>query len=441
MPTATSTTASAVDVIDTWTGSRVRLLRLAFRLTLDAFAEHLGVVPRTVSNWESRPKMVPTPEIQRALDVALGSAAKCERVRFGLLLAAEQSEDVTERSASPRGTSGRTDDIFASAARSTALDVSRVGASLGNDMLDHLSSHVIALARDYTERPLADEFADLRQLRDQAIALLDQTKRPAELADLHVAIGQATALMASVAFDLGRWTEASQLAAASTMYADSSGHASLRAWTLGLQATLAFWRRQPDVALGHIERGLAGAPPGAPRVRLHHIGARAHAVAGNPVEADRLLEAAQDDRATADGVRDHLHDEVGGEFAFDDARAAACSTAVWLELRDGSRIEDSAHEALTRYAGLPADRQPSAPILGTRLDLAAGRLYAGDVRGAEEQLRPVLSSAIDVKVSLTGRMAKLRRLLGEQHLRNNRTAVELAVAVGEWLSMRPVACT
>jgi DNA-binding transcriptional regulator YiaG len=58
-------------VIDQWTGRHARALQAAMRLTNEAFADHLGVAARTVAKWRERPDMVPSPQLQEALDTAL----------------------------------------------------------------------------------------------------------------------------------------------------------------------------------------------------------------------------------------------------------------------------------------------------------------------------------------------------------------------------------
>jgi hypothetical protein len=69
------------------------------------------------------------------------------------------------------------------------------------------------------------------------------------LSDLYAISGQATALMASSAFDLNRWSESEALARSAISYAAMAGHSSLQAWTHGPAALLANWRREPDIAL------------------------------------------------------------------------------------------------------------------------------------------------------------------------------------------------
>ncbi|TCM41247.1 helix-turn-helix domain-containing protein [Kribbella sp. VKM Ac-2568] len=69
-------------VIDQWTGRHARALQAAMRLTNEAFAEHLGVSPRTIAKWRERPGMVPSPQLQEALDTSLTLATEDTRTRF-----------------------------------------------------------------------------------------------------------------------------------------------------------------------------------------------------------------------------------------------------------------------------------------------------------------------------------------------------------------------
>jgi transcriptional regulator with XRE-family HTH domain len=66
-----------------WTGHEARLLRMALRLSLRAFAARLGVAERTVSKWESAGRSTtPWPESQSILDTALAQASEDARARF-----------------------------------------------------------------------------------------------------------------------------------------------------------------------------------------------------------------------------------------------------------------------------------------------------------------------------------------------------------------------
>jgi transcriptional regulator with XRE-family HTH domain len=79
-------------VVDQWTGRHARALQAAMRLTNEAFAEHLGVSPRTVAKWRERPEMIPSPQLQEALDTSLKLAAADTRVRFSSNLGTASDE-------------------------------------------------------------------------------------------------------------------------------------------------------------------------------------------------------------------------------------------------------------------------------------------------------------------------------------------------------------
>jgi formylglycine-generating enzyme required for sulfatase activity len=66
-----------------WTGREARFLRQAMRLSVRAFAEYLGVDPRTISKWESSGTSVrPRPEAQAVLDTALERTPQQTTERF-----------------------------------------------------------------------------------------------------------------------------------------------------------------------------------------------------------------------------------------------------------------------------------------------------------------------------------------------------------------------
>ena len=67
-----------------WTGQEARTLRLALRMSVRAFAEHLGVAPRTVSKWEQGGRATrPYTQAQAILDTALAQADDDAKARFG----------------------------------------------------------------------------------------------------------------------------------------------------------------------------------------------------------------------------------------------------------------------------------------------------------------------------------------------------------------------
>jgi hypothetical protein len=75
-----------VDVVDQWTGRHAMALRRALRLTLDGFADRLGTAVRTIAKWSADPSLVPSTELQRALDTLLFQSPEDVKARFAMLL-------------------------------------------------------------------------------------------------------------------------------------------------------------------------------------------------------------------------------------------------------------------------------------------------------------------------------------------------------------------
>lgn len=84
-----------------WSGHEARVLRRALRMSVRAFADHLGVAARTVSKWEEHGAATfPLPDTQAILDVALGRADDDAKHRFEQLLHDDQDgklDDVNRR--------------------------------------------------------------------------------------------------------------------------------------------------------------------------------------------------------------------------------------------------------------------------------------------------------------------------------------------------------
>src|SRR2546430_72165 len=110
------------------------------------------------------------------------------------------------------------DDEVASAAREAEVEQSRLLAEPGSQSIDSLWEGTLEIARAANRSPL-DLFSASRRIRCHALKLAEQTYRPGALSDLYVIAGQATALMASTAFDLDRWNESATLVRSAVSYA------------------------------------------------------------------------------------------------------------------------------------------------------------------------------------------------------------------------------
>ncbi|MGW6526683.1 helix-turn-helix domain-containing protein [Streptomyces venezuelae] len=72
--------------VQQWTGREASALRAALRMSMRAFAEHLGVALRTVAKWERLgADTVPRPDTQAILDTALTRADPTAQARFDAL--------------------------------------------------------------------------------------------------------------------------------------------------------------------------------------------------------------------------------------------------------------------------------------------------------------------------------------------------------------------
>jgi hypothetical protein len=70
-----------------WTGWEASLLRLARRMTVRQFAEHLGITSRMITRWSTGGRSIrPRSEYQAVLDESLRRCTAAERHRFQQLL-------------------------------------------------------------------------------------------------------------------------------------------------------------------------------------------------------------------------------------------------------------------------------------------------------------------------------------------------------------------
>lgn len=324
-------------------------------------------------------------------------------------------------------------DEVAAAAREAETDRSRLLAEPGQPSVDSLWEATLEVARA-ANRSALQTFSASHRLRRHAMGLAETTRRPGALSDLYVITGQATALMASTAFDLNRWDESATLARSAVSYAALVGSTSLHTWTLGLAALLANWRDEPDTALRHLHRGMQISPPGTPRARLGYIAARSYALLGDAAATAQAIDQARRDQADGTQQRDLLSDDTGGEFAFSPARAEACAASAWLDLGRGVEAKAAACRALDELTGLPVVRQPLSQVLGAQIDLATACLFSHERDQAEETLRTVVAAAPSslANVSLSGRLARTRRVLASAYWSKDRAAQQLGEMISEW---------
>ena len=405
-----------------WTGNDARVFQQAAGLTNERLADRLNVSVRTVAYWRQQTDTVLPDLAQRVLADALDNSQEAVRQRFDKLLSSSAPAAET------------VDSAVASAAAEADADQVCLTMEIDSESMDWLWEQSLEIARS-GNRPAFETFTAARRVRRHALQMTERTRRPGTLSDLYVISGQATALMASTAFDLNHWDASASLATSAISHASLAGHTSLQSWTHGLAALLANWRNEPDTALSHFHRGLRIAPPGTPSFRLRHIASRSYALLGDDSSVATVLHQARREQDEVGQPRDSLSEETGGEFAFGHARAAACAAAAWLDLRRGREAQESAQQALTELTALPSGRQPFSQVNGARLDMASACLLNHDLDGAEDAIQRVLALPPSLRnVSLSGRMARARNALASPRWATDAQARQLHDAIRSWLA-------
>ncbi|MEW9532842.1 XRE family transcriptional regulator [Microbispora sp. NPDC049125] len=306
--------------------------------------------------------------------------------------------------------------IMSAASESSDHAAEIEAAAIGPNALEQLGDDIIRLARAYVHAPPLPLFGELTRVRNRTYRLLERTRNPGQQHDLYLAVGQVCGLLGSASFDLGYPYAAAEQARAARVYGEVIGHNELSAWADGLLACVEFWAGRPAQALRLVERGLAIAPAGTTRVRLLSIAARASALLGDSDSTRDAILAAQEAR----GPRGELHDDVGGEFSFDEARQAFCAGSAYLSAGMAAEAEAECERALQLYRDVSEEQRWYAAEASASVDLAAARLLASDVDGAGDALSPVFALQADRRVE-----GLIKRVM---HVRNSLASVPASQA-------------
>ncbi|MEY6563890.1 hypothetical protein AB8B12_02780 [Streptomyces sp. PGLac3x] len=304
--------------------------------------------------------------------------------------------------------------------------------------LDQLTDDLVALSRAYARTAPADVFHEARGLLQRAQVGLERTRSPEQHTRLYYAAAQASALLAAVSFDLGAMAPTVSFARSAAQYGRTIDNGPVQAYAYGVLAFAAFWSGRPAeaVRLTRTAQQMGGLGDTARR-RLYAIEARAHGHLRAEEQAQRAIRSA--DESAPGGLRDELHDDVGGEFAFDDARTAMSNATTALLLRDPATAEGYASSALAFLADRQETDVPLAVSGPAAIDLARARLMRGEVEGAEEALAPVFQVAPMWRGSgMLERLTAARLELTRPEFRGAPTALALADRIEEFSALSPV---
>ncbi|MFQ6328420.1 XRE family transcriptional regulator [Nocardia sp. CWNU-33] len=407
-------------------------------MSLREFAAHLGVHERLVSKWEAGGARVhPRPINQAALDTSLARSDDVVRARFAALI----DQPLVDRAAAPgfdahadaaaranyssdadllalidagamRGDAlaaiSERDLIMAAAHEASEHAGQAESTNVGATTLEQLDADVTRIANDYVHIPPVPMMVEMLRVRRRVYRLLEGHQRPADTSHLYLLAGTLSGLLANASTDLGYYDAAGEQARAAWAYSELCGHNGLRAWTRGMHALIEYWSERPRRAVLLAQSGQEFAESATARVRLLNIEARIWSRLGSAADTDRCIRAADDARET--GQTDTLHDEIGGVFGFNEAKASYYAGATYIHLGQAAPALAATERTIELYANGPTEQRSYGAESLARVDSAAAHLINGSLDGAAEALHPVLGLAEDKRIAqLEERLTGVRR--------------------------------
>jgi len=265
-----------MQVIATWSGGRADLLRQAFRMSSESFAEHLTVSVRTVANWRGNPDVIPRPAIQDLLDAALERAPDRVKAQFALLIGESEASNQE---------AGHLESFETSLSATSGADIE------GSELLESIDSHIHEIVA------LDNRFggADLLRLSTRFFwNLRDQLGTggydPRLERDLHSAAGELAEVVGWLAYDAEAHDLCRRMNQESLYFTRLAGDKTVELLTLQNSSMHAAAEGRPREAL-HIARSvLEGDYKLSPRVKSLFLMRKARALAqGGDESAIALL--------------------------------------------------------------------------------------------------------------------------------------------------------
>ncbi|MGH3838642.1 MAG: helix-turn-helix domain-containing protein [Pseudonocardiaceae bacterium] len=230
--------------VQCWTGAETKALRQAMRLSIRAFAAHLGVDARTVNKWEARGATITLlPDTQALMDTALSRVPEEVKTRF---TQAEQhnnqaSDEHTNLSAANshglqlavwQGVSssgGDEHDALELARRVAASDVSAETLARLEGMVDELSVK-------YPVTPPQELLGPVRRHVSYVMRLLDARKTLDEHRRLLTVGAWLSLVSATLCIDLEQRAAANGWLATAASLAQQAGQSEIHAWRYETEA-------------------------------------------------------------------------------------------------------------------------------------------------------------------------------------------------------------
>jgi transcriptional regulator with XRE-family HTH domain/tetratricopeptide (TPR) repeat protein len=301
--------------------------------------------------------------------------------------------------------------------------------NIGSTTLEQLDEDVRRLARDYLNSPPLPLMLAALRVRNRVFTLLEGRQHPTQTRHLYLVAGRLCGLLAWMAGDVGRHSEAETQARTGWLCAELAGADGLRAWIRATQSKVAYWDGRIQESARLADDGLRFAASDTAGALLAGLGARAWARLGSAGDAHAALARAEEEREHAG------EDEVGGLYGFSEAQQNYLAGSTYLWLGEPEQALRAADRAVWLYEiGDQADRFYGAETLAL-IDAATAHLQGNELAAAVETLQPVLTLPQEQRLeTFTLRLGEMRETLRRSRHATSRPAVDMQRQIEEFRS-------
>ncbi|UPZ27684.1 helix-turn-helix domain-containing protein [Streptomyces sp. LRE541] len=389
----------------------LRERRYAHGLSLADLAEqvhfHRGFIHRVETG-----ERAPNRNLAESADVALQAGG-------ALVRAFEEDESVRQDEAATRR------------ALASSLATTRSLVELADLELDEVHEGVNETAVDYLGWPPAPMLQRADALRSDVLQRLrDYRHGPHERADLYVAAGRLSGILAYAALDLGDSDAALQHSRAAARCARYAGDMELLVWVRGTQSLISRFNGDYGVALDYVRDGMQHVTEGVGTGEARLLCGEAQCLAnlGDSRAANQTLNAAERARE-----RVHRPDSIVGLFEFSETkqRYYAGSSLIWLDGGDDARrAAAEAQGAIDSWQAMPAEQRSLDDERLAHIYKATALVQLDDVEGAAEAMAPILALPREAQISwISKRAARIGSMLSTPRFQDSPAAIDLREAI------------
>ncbi|MFJ9012306.1 helix-turn-helix transcriptional regulator [Streptomyces canus] len=325
----------------------------------------------------------------------------------------------------------RQDEAATRKALASSLATTRSLVELADLELDEIHDGVEEAAVDYLGWPPAPMLQRADALRSDVLKRLkDYRHGPHERADLYVAAGRLSGVLAYAALDLGDSDAALEHARAAARCARYAGDMELLVWVRGTQSLIARFNGDYGIALDYVREGMQHVTEGAGTGEARLLCGEAQCLAnlGDSRAANQILNAAEQARE-----RVHQPDSIGGLFEFSETkqRYYAGSSLIWLDGGDDARrAATEAQAAIDSWQQMPAEQRSLDDERLAHIYRATALVQLDDVEGAADAMAPILTLPRESQISWIGKRAdRVGSMLSTPRFQGSPAATDLREAI------------